>query len=89
MSSQKQQSHIPYYFRSQLRPVRRPVFISQLGSGHETPHRNQQNLEIASHDLPLARLRELSEDLEITNILGRMVTFDVLTLTWVEWQRYV
>jgi len=47
MSSQKQQSHIPYYFRSQLRPVRRPVFISQLGSGHETPHRNQQNLEIA------------------------------------------
>ncbi|KIM83577.1 hypothetical protein PILCRDRAFT_782995 [Piloderma croceum F 1598] len=89
MSSQKQQYHIPYYFRSQLRPVRRPVFLSQLGSSHDTPHHDQQTLDIASHDLPLARLRELSEDLEITNTLGRMVTFDVFTRTWVEWQRPV
>ena len=90
MSSSKTQYHIPYYFRPQLRPGHRSVFLSQLASGTvplETLRRNQQELDIASHNLPLPRLRELSEDLEINNTLGRMVSFDVVTQTWVDWQR--
>jgi hypothetical protein len=92
MMSSKQQHHIPYFFRTQQlrRPGRRSLFLSQLASGTapmDTLRRNQLNLDIASHDLPLAHLRELQEDLEINNILGRMVTFDVVTQTWVDWQR--
>jgi hypothetical protein len=91
-SISKQQAHIPYYFRSRLRPGHRSVSASQLTTSPiplQTLLQNQLDLDIASHDLPTAHLRELREDLEINNILGRMVTFDVASRTWVDWDRYV
>ena len=91
LSISKQQTHIPYYFRSRLRPGHRSVFASQLTRTipPQTLLQNQLDLDIASHDLPTAHLRELREDLEINNILGRMVTFDIASRTWVDWDRYV
>ena len=90
MSSSKTQYHIPYYFHLQFRPGHRSVFLLQLTSGTvplETLCHNQQELDIASHDLPLPHLLELSEDLEINNTLGCMVSFNVVTQIWVDWQR--
>ena len=83
LSISKQQTHIPYYFRSRLRPGHRSVFASQLTRTipPQTLLQNQLDLDIASHDLPTAHLRELCEDLEINNILGRMVTFDIASRT--------
>jgi hypothetical protein len=91
-SFNKRQYHIPFYFHSRLRPGHRSVSLSQLASStlpQQTLQCNQLDLDIASHDLPLACLWELREDLEINNILGRMVTFDVALRNWVSWDRYV
>ena len=40
-------------------------------------------LDIASHDLPLPQLCELLEELEVNNVLGYMVTFDIASKKWV------
>ena len=90
MSSSKTQYHIPYYFGPQLRPGYRSFFLSQLASGTvplETLNRNQQELDITSYDLPLPHRWKLSEDLEINNTLRHIVSFNVVTQTWVDWQR--
>jgi hypothetical protein len=89
MSSYKSRRYIPFYFNA-----RRP-----LGASSATVHSLRSTttasdvdsdtlaLDITSHDLPRPRLRELREDLEIANMTGRMVTFDVTTGRWVEWIR--
>jgi hypothetical protein len=68
------------------------VSLSQLSTStlaQQTLQHNQLDLEIASHNLPLAHLQELCEDLEINNLLGRMVTFYVASQGWVDRNRFV
>ena len=45
------------------------------------------DLDIASHDLPLLQLHELLEELEVGNVLGYMVTFNIASKKWVDWDR--
>ena len=44
-------------------------------------------LDIASHDLPLLWLHELLKELEVGNVLGYMVTFNIASKKWVDWDR--
>lgn len=45
------------------------------------------DLEIASHDLPRARMRELKAQLDDANSAGMMVTFSASRSEWIEWRR--
>jgi hypothetical protein len=87
MSSYKNRRNIPFYFnaRRPLGASGSPATVHSLHS--DTTANDTLALDIASHDLPRPRLRELREDLEIANMTGRMVTFDVTTGRWVDWIR--
>jgi len=74
MSSYSQRRFIPFYFQARPRAPSPQRLI---------------DLDIASHDLPRPLLRELRQDLEVANTLGRMVTFDVPTGQWVDWERFL
>lgn len=57
--------------------------VSITDSGPE----HQLRLDIASYDLPRPQLRALRDELEVNNILGYMVTYNVTTKKWVDWDR--
>jgi hypothetical protein len=90
MSSYKNR-HIPFYFNAR-RPLAATSSVT-VAAHHDslrsptTSTNDSLALDIASHDLPRPRLRELREDLEIANMTGHMVTFDVATGRWVDWIR--
>lgn len=78
MSSQKKY-RIPDYFqaRTTRRHARPPT---------PTPEQVQETY-IASYDLPLKRMDELKEELTVENLLGNMVSYDVILSTWAPWYR--
>ena len=45
------------------------------------------SFDLTSHDLPLLQLHELLEELEVGNVLGYMVTFNIASKKWVDWDR--
>lgn len=90
MTSYKNRRYIPFYFNAR-RPLGASGSSATVHSLRSTTTTSNDSdtlaLDIASHDLPRPRLRELREDLEIANMTGRMVTFDVTTGRWVDWIR--
>lgn len=60
---------------------------SSSSSSTSTSPDQQLRLDIASHDLPRPQLRELLDELEVNNVLGYMVTYNVISKKWVDWER--
>lgn len=59
--------------------LQRPLGAAKIKSEDES--------DIASHDPPKARLRELLQELQIANGEGRMLTYDIAKQGWTEWFR--
>ena len=68
-------------------PVRSLRLSGATSSSVSTSPDQQLQLDIASHDLPRPQLCELLEELEVNNTLGYMVTYDIVSRKWVDWDR--
>jgi ribosomal protein S12 methylthiotransferase accessory factor YcaO len=89
-------SRIPFYFaaRSQSRHA---TFTVGSGAHHAAAavrsvsqeREAEQAEDLHAHDLLPAALRQLEQDLDLYNNIGRLVTFNKLIRDWVPWNRHV